>query len=142
MLTWSKHFIFKPALLVTCQVFSYILPTGWNDTCPRFFPLPPDTYFSFLFLSLCFENKLSLPPSALRIKAAAKGYSLQICQVSEEQRSNRDCFPSSNAATQPAPGISQPTQIPRSPLAPLERQLQSVFHCFKERESGIPPSCT
>lgn len=83
-------YIFHFSTLLAAQVFSYILPVGWNFTWPWFFPcLLPHT-FSFLFLSSRFENKTSFQHFALTIKAAAKGYDLQICQVSEEPRSNRD----------------------------------------------------
>lgn len=92
--TWPKEmllfFIFHFSTLLVAQVSSYILPAGWNYTWPWFFPCLLTHTFSFLLLSLRFENKTSFQHFALTIKAAAKGYDLQICQVSEEPRSNRD----------------------------------------------------
>lgn len=82
--------IFHFSTLLVAQVSSNILPPGWNYTWLWFFPCLLTHTFSFLLLSLRFENKTSFQHFALTIKAAAKGYDLQICQVSEEPRSNRD----------------------------------------------------
>lgn len=132
--------IFHFSTLLAAQVSSYILPAGWNNTWPWFFPCLLTHTFSFLLLSLSFENKTSFQHFALTIKAAAKGYDLQICQVSEEPRSNRDqtesAFPAATLQSLPAPGISQSIWILCSPLTPLERWMLSVLSFQEVRKSN------